>query len=290
MVRYVVDGRQSTDQAGSGIGWLSFQFRLGAEVTDTSATGFTLNRPQLPAIPGLPSTPDPAPDVYSGTNLTFTDVTLFGTTLATPSSGTITSVREAGTDFTTIATGLNIDAADFYRVSATSGNRDNVRLLEQVFSGSDEFLGGDLRDKFNGFAGDDDIDGRLGNDRLWGGKGHDTLTGGNGNDSLKGGSGNDFLRGGRGNDTLEGGKGDDRLHGSVGEDVFVFKGGRLGTDTIENLNIRQDQIQIQHRSVTDFSDLTLTQVGSDTHVEYANTTIILENADLAGLSSTLFIF
>lgn len=320
MVQMVIEGRAGARQSEGGFGWLSFHYQMGGEVIDTSSTGFTLYQPPLFG------TVDPDPSLYTGTDLVFTDITLFGTTLATPSSGTITGGSHDGASFSTTITGMDVDAADFYRVSGTKGNADNVALLKQTFSGADSFLGGRLKDKFNGFHGNDEIDGRRGSDRLWGGKGQDTLMGGNGNDrliggsgkdnlqggsgkdklrggsgadelrggkgndTLEGGSGNDYLNGGLGNDILEGGKGNDRLISGAGEDVFVFNGDYLGKDTIENLNLAEDRIEISHPHVRSFYDLTLATVGSNTEIHYYNTIIVLENTDIADVDSSLFLF
>lgn len=308
MVIFHVTGHEKTDQAGGGLGWLSFQFQLNAEVTNTSSTGFTLVRDQGLPIPGAPTLPDPAPDVYSGTDLQFTDITLYGTTLATPSSGVITSVTETGANFTSTASGLNIDAADFFRVSATKNNRDNVELLKQVFSGNDEFRGGSHQDRFNGFDGRDDMRGGAGNDRLWGGsgldriygdEGKDTIRGDGGNDRINGGDGADVLIGGKGNDRLiggsgadilEGGKGNDMVRGQSGADVFVFKGNGLGNDRIENWSGREDLIQIKHGAVSDYSDLTLTQTSEGLEITYGTNTILIFHADQGDLDHTNFIF
>lgn len=308
MVRIVIDGDEGSDQAGSGLGFLSFQFLLGAEVTNTSSTGFTLSRSSTSPFPGLPVTPDPAPDVYSGQNLTFTDITHGGTTLTTPSSGLITSVLEQGDDFTTTGEDLNIDAADFYRVSLSESNDDNVQLLKDVFRGDDTFLGGNKRDKFNGFGGNDSLDGRRGSDRIWGGGGEDSLYGGKGADVLRGqggndelfgqrghdrllgGAGDDRLIGGHGKDTLEGGKGDDVLNGQGGFDVFVFRGSEQGRDTIENWADGKDRIQIIHQDVVDLSDLTLTTVGGDLEITYDDNTIVLQGAGGLSMDATDFIF
>lgn len=324
MVKFHVTGFEKTDQAGGGLGWLSFQFQLNAEVVNTSATGFTLVRNMVLPIPGATPITDPAPDVYSGTNLQFTDITLLGTTLATPSSGLITSVTETGPNFTSTATGLNIDAADFFRVSATKTNRDNVDLLEQVFSGRDEFRGGARQDKFNGFDGRDDMQGGGGGDRLWGGEGRDTieggkgddkiwggtglddLDGGKGNDTIKGGDGGDYILGGQGDDyiqgnkgndritggagddTLEGGKGDDYLSGGGGRDVFVFNGGGQGNDTIENWVDGKDLIQIKHPTVDNLADVHVTQTADGVEVAYRDNTILIEGTELLYFDHTDF--
>jgi Ca2+-binding RTX toxin-like protein len=50
--------------------------------------------------------------------------------------------------------------------------------------------------------------------------------------SLSGGAGNDTLLGGMGDDALDGGTGNDSLAGGAGNDTYVFDGGGLGSDTV----------------------------------------------------------
>lgn len=56
MVRMVIEGRAGARQSEGGFGWLSFHVQMGAEVIDTSSTGFTLYQP--PYFGGVD--PDPS--------------------------------------------------------------------------------------------------------------------------------------------------------------------------------------------------------------------------------------
>ncbi|MDE4141022.1 MULTISPECIES: calcium-binding protein [Rhodobacterales] len=272
MVEVMYEGTERYVMTKGGIGWFSYHFDMKAEVTDASSTGFTLVRDTDLGIPGFDPIPDPSPDVYNGTGLQFTTVTRDGHSILTPFSGLIAGVTETGTNFTTTVTNLNIDAADFFRVSETDRNRDNVKLLKQVFSGDDFFDLGSRGDKVKGYNGNDEMLGRGGGDKLWGGRGNDTLKGGGGRDLLQGDQGDDMLVGGRGADT------------------FKFKGRNIGDDAIEDWRDGTDLIAIKHRSVDDFSDLTLTQNGNDAVISYRAGSITLADTSISDLDGSDFLF
>ena len=80
--------------------------------------------------------------------------------------------------------------------------------------------------------------------------------------TLYGGAGNDTLYGGAGDDTIHGGAGDDTIYGNQGNDTFVF-GSHHGDDTIIGFTDGQDTIDLSATGLTDFADLTITQVGND---------------------------
>ena len=179
------------------------------------------------------------------------------------------------------------------------GGNDNDTLLGG--SGKDTLRGDDGRDLLRGGNDNDTLDGGTGNDtlrgdngndllrggnnndRLTGGSGKDTLEGGSGNDllvgsggndDLEGGKGQDTLRGGSGADTLEGGEGNDTLRGDGGADTFQFEAGiDNGTDTVTDFENGTDVIAIEG---VQFSDLTITQAGSDTTITWANGSVVLE--------------
>ena len=86
--------------------------------------------------------------------------------------------------------------------------------------------------------------------------------------------GNDTLDGGKGDDTLLGGGGDDLLTGGQGRDTFVFGAGD-GDDRITDFQNR-DTIRFEGiAGVDDFSDLTLTRMGSDTLITWGTSDSIL---------------
>ena len=81
-------------------------------------------------------------------------------------------------------------------------------------------------------------------DDLHGGGGDDLIEGMAGADTLEGRAGDDFLDGGGGSDLLAGQMGDDQLLGGGGADVFKFSNINEGVDTILDLNVNQDKIDI----------------------------------------------
>lgn len=153
---------------------------------------------------------------------------------------------------------------------------------------SDEVINGNRRgNRLDGTNADSEINGKGGKDKLYGNGGDDTLNGGNGNDKLFGGKGDDVLNGGAGKDVLRGNKGDDTLDGGAGADKFIFSRGD-GSDTIENFNAAADTIIIK-RGASDFSDLDISQSGSDVEISFANVTITLSDFDLADVTEDFFI-
>ncbi|MGH1578454.1 calcium-binding protein [Planktotalea sp.] len=154
--------------------------------------------------------------------------------------------------------------------------------------GADTLSGGKGMDTLNGGKGDDNLDGDKGDDVLQGGKGHDILKGGRGFDFLFGGKGDDTLKGEKGADVLNGGKGNDQLFGGNGTDTFVFAGAD-GSDTITGFEDGLDLIQITDPGAQ-FSDVTISQVGSDVQIDYDSTTILVENRQAGDFSETDFVF
>ncbi|NIE76732.1 type I secretion C-terminal target domain-containing protein, partial [Pantoea sp. Ap-967] len=77
-----------------------------------------------------------------------------------------------------------------------------------------------------------------------------------GNDTLLGTDGDDIIFGGAGNDTLIGGKGNDTLTGGSGADLFIWKAGHTGNDTITDFKASEgDRL--------DLSDLLQGEKGSN---------------------------
>lgn len=155
---------------------------------------------------------------------------------------------------------------------------------------------------------------------LLGGAGHDTLTGGAGNDALYGHAGDDILVGGAGSDLLVGGAGNDRLTGGAGSDVFAWHladraDGAVAVDTITDFSTRplssggdvldlRDLLQGENLinvsgNIADYlrvetsgsgaSVVTRIDISShggfSTGTEHIDQQIILEKANLVGLSA-----
>ena len=274
MVRFIVEGPERTDQAGGFFGFASPYFDFGFEVENTTGTGYEIIRPPLDLpfpIPTEPSFSSP-PEVYSGTGLTYQAVTHSGHTMMTPITGTITGVSEVGDDYSSIATGMNVAASDYYAVTLSANDDDNHQMVADIFQGNDLFRGGTIRDDFDGHDGNDRAFGRGGNDRLWGSDGDDKLSGGGGRDRIEGGAGNDILKGGG------------------GRDVFVFDGTGLGRDRIKDFRPNKDQIVINHEEILEFSDLNIRFRGGDTFIRYDGNTIVIEGIRPAQLDADDFSF
>ncbi len=155
-------------------------------------------------------------------------------------------------------------------------------------SGADKLVGNDGADLLNGGSGDDILKGGNGNDTLKGGSGADILKGGTGSDIVKGGGGDDKLKGGGGADKIVGGKGDDKLWGGSGADTFVFSRGD-GSDLIKDFNTNADMISITS-GANSFSDLSLTLVGNDVEITFANVSITIEDLRISDVTADLFTF
>ncbi len=156
-------------------------------------------------------------------------------------------------------------------------------------SGDDKLFGGGGSDLLKGQAGWDTLKGNGGNDRLFGGGGSDKLKGGTGSDLLKGqaggdqlngGGGDDVLQGGAGEDLIVGGRGDDALYGGRSSDWFVF-GKQDGQDTIYDFEEGRDYLFFHGAS--GFSDLDLSDNGSNAVVRFGQTAVVIEGAEVRDL-------
>ncbi|MBN3949673.1 MAG: phytase [Nostoc sp. NMS7] len=191
--------------------------------------------------------------------------------------------------------------------SSVSGNDGN----DQIFIGQNGPAQNTTADGGNGndvitvveASGSNNLFGAAGNDTLtviegsrqslFGGSGNDTLTNGGSNNRLYGGSGDDNLFS-NANDSLFGGDGDDllfaseqggnRLSGGAGADQFWIANASLpaSKNIITDFAIGIDKIGLGGIGVTQFSNLTLLQQGSDTIVKIGNR----ELAALLGITST----
>lgn len=159
---------------------------------------------------------------------------------------------------------------------------------------ADNLIGGSGDDNIKGGGGNDTLDGGTGSDFLKGGTRVDVLFGGAGNDLLRGNSFNDTLNGGEGRDTLNGGgdddallggtgddrligaSGDDTLSGGDGADVFVFRIGGHGVDTITDFDLLEDKLLVN-------SGKNVEQIVSEAQVLANGVAISLERGDLITL-------
>jgi serralysin len=99
----------------------------------------------------------------------------------------------------------------------------------------------------------------------------------------------DSLNGGDGNDTLVGGLGADVLTGGPGIDSFVFKhvlDGSVNIDTITDLTIGVDLIEISSSIFTALAPMLGTKVGASAHLLYnAGSGLLAYDADGAGAAA-----
>ena len=290
MVKFIVKGKESTDQKNAYFGFASFDFDLLRVVENARSKGFDVTTPSIldnlgpllpPGLPDLPpgqgvpglGLPEPENPIfqYFGKNLKFKDITLLGHTIKTPQKGRIDRYFEEGDDYSITVTGIGVKAADFFKVTKTAGIKDNKALVREIFDGNDTLKGGALKDKFNGFDGAD---------KITGGNGNDVLFGGNGKDNINGGKGKDLVNGGAGNDILKGGK---------SADTFEFAGGKNGVDRIKDFEVDLDHIKIKHKSVDEFDDLTIKGKSGNAIITYADTRIVLEDVGKGQLDAGDFL-
>lgn len=166
---------------------------------------------------------------------------------------------------------------------------------DMLFGGGDDDLlfGGAGDDLLVGVTGDDQLFGEAGDDNLFGRANNDGLDGGDGDDRLTGNAGDDVLTGGAGADVLLAGGGDDTMEGGEGRDAFIFQNER-GSDIIEDFEVGVDFISFRDRTFGErelqFSDLELTQDGSDAIIRDRGLEITLEGVNVASLDETDFVF
>ncbi|PTW58862.1 T5SS/PEP-CTERM-associated repeat protein [Breoghania corrubedonensis] len=191
--------------------------------------------------------------------------------------------------------------------------------------GNDQLIGLGGNDILRGEGGNDVLRGDTGADQLDGGAGTDwvsyigsasgvnvdlgdglTETGGDAegdtliaiehvlgsshDDTLTGDGGGNYLRGYGGNDTIAGGGGNDILRGEAGTDTFVFAD-NWGNDLLLDF---EDGVEIMDMTavtgLTDFSQLTVTDMGADTLVSYAGDSIRLTGVASADVDFSDFLF
>lgn len=162
------------------------------------------------------------------------------------------------------------------------------RDVLQGGEGDDALRGGDANDMLSGDTGRDSLYGGNGKDTMDGGEGDDALSGNNGADFLFGGTGEDSLEGGSGADFLSGGSGNDILTGGSGADVFVFSA-QHGSDRVTDFTSGADLIDLSALAI-DLSEVVIQNIGADVLLTTEAGTILLEEMQADGLSSSDFIF
>ena len=229
--------------------------------------------------------------------------------------GTGSHVADGGTGSDTLSlhgNGTDITAAGVTVSLALQGASQDTEQGLMTLSGFENLSGSNFDDNLTGDDGDNLLAGYSGSDTLSGGKGNDILYGdgvvvvdthGTGGSGPIGTivdvglldfpepTGNDVLDGGKGDDVLNGGGGDDDLTGGQGNDIFAFTSAS-GDDVVTDFRNHQDKIRFEGvAGVDDFSDLTITRVGSDTVISWGTAdSILLEGTHPRVLDASDFIF
>jgi 3-phytase len=175
---------------------------------------------------------------------------------------------------------LGLDGDD--RLDAGFGAGGNIL---RGGNGNDNLFA-NTNDQLFGDAGNDTLDSR-------GGKGGNTLSGGEGNDTIFT-LGNDTATGDAGDDIIYGGvNGGNTLTGGLGRDVFWLANVDLPTsaNTITDFNPVVDTLRVDLAGVTQLSDLTIAQSGSDALINRSGTPIaIIKNTAIANLTTANVVF
>jgi Ca2+-binding RTX toxin-like protein len=185
-------------------------------------------------------------------------------------------VRSSTLFFTAEETGAFFISADGF---GTSLGGYSLRVFTDLIghvTNADSLFGGTGGDVLQGLGGNDTLDGGKGSDTVQGGNNNDSVLGGRGNDDLFGNQGDDTLDGGRNDDRLTGGDGADLLIGGDGRDAFVYLDRREGSDRISGFTFDVDVIDLSAAGVTGLAELTITQQGADTLIEFGRSSILLE--------------
>ncbi|WP_068115887.1 calcium-binding protein [Tropicimonas marinistellae] len=297
MVKFIARGAVESQQSKGVPGHPSFYFDGKADVIDITSKGFKVDFdpvgdiPGLPTLPGAPTVPSPTTtefplDQWFGSGLKYKTVTHQKHSMETPHKGMLTRYLEVASDYRVEVTGMKLDAADFFRVTATYGNKDNQALNRKIFSGDDVIKTGSIKDDINGFKG---------NDLVRGGDGKDVVRGGDGKDKVFGDGGDDRVFGDAGNDKVNGGAGNDKLTGGKGADDFVFSG-KFGKDVVTDFASKNDNEDIDLSGVAairNFRDLKanhMSQNGDDVLIEAGTNSIRLKNVDMSDLQASDFLF
>ena len=193
-----------------------------------------------------------------------------------------------------------LDAGD----TLTDAGAGNDRAFVLDTAGANISIGAANVETVYGNTGNDVIDGsgatvamlltggQGGNDTLTGGTLGDTLIGNDGVDTLVGGAGVDILNAGTGADFLTGGAGNDDLFGLLdgNTDTFIFADGS-GRDRVFTWEDGIDLIDLSgHSGASQFSDLTITQVGANTEIDVGADTIVLASINAGTVDATDFVF
>ncbi|MBI5941846.1 MAG: hypothetical protein HY859_15635, partial [Caulobacterales bacterium] len=178
------------------------------------------------------------------------------------SEGDILFLDNAGATFNLTQYGANVligftGGSSIFVLNATVAEVQAGIVVQQwvlpTFTYTNQKVGDNSGNTYNGTSANDAFDGSGGNDTLKGNAGDDLLLGGLGNDKLDGGAGIDLIAGQAGTDTLTGGG---------GKDYFVVFAGD-GADTVTDFSVAEDVIDTRGLTV-----VAVTQVGANTQISF----------------------
>lgn len=122
------------------------------------------------------------------------------------------------------------------------------------------------------------------------GGGFGSISGGSGADNIYASYLNDTIMGNGGDDNLSGGLGNDTLYGGSGADKFVFYAND-GNDLIQDFADGIDLMRIWVPGVvSSFADVTVSANGNGTQLDFAGTTVLLNNVDPGLIDAADFVF
>jgi hypothetical protein len=279
---------------GQGLTSFNFEPTFPSEIVEATATRYAI------AYGGG------VVGVYEGRRLSYDTLTFDGVTLEVPDAGRLTRYVETWRPGERYDKTLDLPAGDFFTVSATADDSDNLALFEASLAGDDVIeMRGEGDDRIKGLGGDDEIRGGAGDDTLrgddeggggdsgrdsvFGETGADRLGGGRFADVLRGGAEDDLLFGGRHGDTLAGGAGDNLHVGGHGGDLFNVKGGAKGTDVIADFGRGDDTLKWVGGAAR-FADLTESLIGGDLALSDGDRTVVFEGLGLGDVARGDVIF
>lgn len=101
--------------------------------------------------------------------------------------------------------------------------------------------------------------------------------------------GQDTLIGSAQSDRLHGGDGNDDMTGGLGNDRFFFTSD-WGDDVITDFGTGADRMDLRAAGITNINELSITQIGADTLIEYGSDSIRLSEVDMATINRFDFVF
>ncbi|MEI2383691.1 hypothetical protein [Breoghania sp. JC706] len=246
---------------------------------------------------------------------------------STSSAGVTVNLADAGKEVGGEAEGDTLIDIEYVLGSAHDDVilGDGAGNVLRGYDGNDRLIGNGGNDILRGEAGNDVLRGGTGGDILDGGAGIDWVdystssagvtvnladagkeVGGEAegdtlidieyvlgsahDDVITGDAGNNYLRGYLGDDTLTGGVGNDILRGEAGTDAFVFADD-WGNDLLLDFEDGAEVLDMTGvTGLTDFSQLTITDMGADTMVSYAGDSIKLVGVASADVDFSDFLF